>query len=439
MTWAATSSRWISTSTRKTFNREASEGVEDFVPRLTGLHVLLGVAGGIAAYKAASLSRILLKEGATVQVVLTTVGAQFVGPATFEGLTGRPVYQGVLAESHQVLHLRLAREADVAVFAPATANLLAKFAHGIADDLCTAVFLSVTCPVVIAPAMHTEMWQHPATQDNVAVLARRGARIVGPVSGALAGGDEGVGRLADEHEIVEAIAKTTHRVEGPLAGRRVVVTAGPTHEPIDPVRFIGNRSSGKMGYALAGEAARRGAVVDLVSGPTHLAAPAGVSVHHVETALQMRDAVIRVAEKAEVVIKAAAVADFRPARYHDQKLRKDVDEVAEVKLVRNPDILAELGADKNGRILVGFAAETSLDEKGSEEERGRDKLHRKGLDLIVVNRVDRDDSGFAVDTNRAVLLGADGSRVEVPLTTKAGLARIILDHVEALLLRALPS
>jgi phosphopantothenoylcysteine decarboxylase/phosphopantothenate--cysteine ligase len=421
----------------------ASEGVEDSAPRLTGLHVLLGVAGGIAAYKAASLARLLLQQGATVQVVLTAAGAQFVGPATFEGLTGRPVYQGVLAESHQVLHLRLAREADVAVFAPATANLLAKFAHGIADDLCATVFLSLTCPVVMAPAMHTEMWQHPATQDNVAVLARRGARIIGPVSGALAGGDEGVGRLADEYEIVEAIAEAAHRAEGPLTGRRVVVTAGPTYEPIDPVRFIGNRSSGKMGYALAGEAARRGAMVDLVSGPTHLAAPPGVSVHHVETALQMHDAVIRVAEKAEVIIKAAAVADFRPARYHDQKLRKGDDEVAEIRLVRNPDILAELGAAKNGRILVGFAAETSPDQtspdgKGSEEERGRDKLYRKGLDLIVVNRVDRDDSGFAVDTNRAVLLGADGARVEVPLTTKAGLAGIILDHVEALLLRALP-
>ncbi|MGH8907927.1 MAG: bifunctional phosphopantothenoylcysteine decarboxylase/phosphopantothenate--cysteine ligase CoaBC [Egibacteraceae bacterium] len=408
-----------------------SAGAGDSAPRLAGRHVLLGVSGGIAAYKAASLARILIQQGATVQVVLTAAGARFVGPATFEGLTGRPVHSDVLAESHRVLHLRLAREADVAVFAPATANLLAKFAHGMADDFCTTVFLALTCPVVIAPAMHTEMWRHPATQDNIALLARRGARIVGPTSGALAGGDVGVGRLADEREIVAAIVEASCRAGSPLAGRRVVVTAGPTYEPIDPVRFIGNRSSGKMGYAIAIQAARRGAIVDLVSGPTHLAEPAGVTVHHVETALEMRDVVMRAADKAEVVVKAAAVADFRPARYHDQKLKKDSDELAAVALVRNPDILAELGAAKHGRILVGFAAETDL-----EEERGRDKLRRKGLDLIVVNRVDLADSGFAVDTNRALILGADGLRVQVPLTTKTTLANVILDHVETLLRRA---
>jgi len=398
-------------------------------PRLAGRHVLLGVSGGIAAYKAASLARALRKEGATVQAILTVAATRFIGPATFEGLTGRPVHSSdALAEPHRVLHLELAREADVAVFAPATANLIAKLAHGLADDLVTNVFLALTCPVVVAPAMHTEMWENAATRDNIALLKRRGLSIAGPASGPLAGGDEGIGRLAGEDDILAAIVGAAAGTAGPLTGRRVVVTAGPTYEPIDPVRFIGNRSSGKMGYAIAAEATRRGALVDLVSGPTHLAVPRGVSAHHVESALQMRDMVLPLAEKADVIVKAAAVSDFRPARYSDQKLKKDADEAAQVALVRNPDILAELGAAKGSRILVGFAAETDL-----EEERGRDKLHRKGLDLIVVNRVDAPDAGFAVDTNRALVLGADDLRLEVPLTTKTALAGVVLDHVERLL------
>lgn len=372
----------------------------------------------------------LVGQGATVQVVLTAAGSQFVGPATFEGLTGRPTYSGVLAEPHRVLHLELAREADVAVFAPATASLLARFAHGLADDLCTAVHLALRCPVVIAPAMHTEMWHHPATQYNVALLARRGARIVGPAEGALAGGDSGIGRLADEREILAVVIEAATKATGPLVGRRVVVTAGGTREPIDPVRYLGNRSSGKMGYALAAEAASRGAIVDLVSAPTHLETPSGVTIHHVETAIEMHEAVLLLADKAEVVVKAAAVADFRPAVYHSQKIKKETDEVTEIALVRNPDILAELGANRRGRILVGFAAETDL-----EEERGRSKLHRKGLDLIVINRVDTADAGFGVDTNRARIMGADGTRIDVPLTTKAALASVVFDQVEALLQR----
>ncbi len=370
----------------------------------------------------------LVGQGATVQVMLTAAGARFVGPATFEGLTGRPAYSDVLAEPHRFLHLELAREADVAVFAPATANLLAKFAHGLADDLCTSAYLALTCQVVIAPAMHTEMWNHPATQYNVALLARRGARIVGPVEGALAGGDSGIGRLADEREILAVVIEAVTKATGPLAGRRVVVTAGGTREPIDPVRYLGNRSSGKMGYALAAEAASRGAIVDLVSAPTHLETPPGVTIHSVETAIEMREAVLPLADKAEVVVKAAAVADFRPAVYHSQKIKKGTDEATELVLVRNPDILAELGVNRRGRILVGFAAETDL-----EEERGRSKLHRKGLDLIVINRIDTADAGFGVDTNRARILGADGTRIDVPLTTKAVLASVILDQVELLL------
>jgi phosphopantothenoylcysteine decarboxylase/phosphopantothenate--cysteine ligase len=395
---------------------------------LAGRHVLLGVSGGIAAYKAASLARALMRAGATVQAVLTESATAFVGAATFEGLTGRPAYSGVFEDVHRILHVRLAREADVAVFAPATANLLAKFAHGLADDLVSSTFLCLTCPVVLAPAMHTEMWEHPTTQANVALLAQRGATIVGPDEGELAGGDVGPGRLADEPELLGAAAAALQPPHSPLAGRRVLVTAGGTREPIDPVRYIGNRSSGKMGYALAAEAACRGAHVDLVTGPTWLPEPAAVTTHHVETALQMRESVVALAEKADVVLKAAAVADFRPAAYASQKLKKEAGGLEQVRLERNPDILAELGADKNGRILVGFAAETDL-----EEERGRDKLHRKGLDLIVVNRVDFADAGFNVDTNRALLLGSDGSRVEVPLTTKAELAKVICDRVEALL------
>jgi phosphopantothenoylcysteine decarboxylase/phosphopantothenate--cysteine ligase len=397
---------------------------------LAGRHVLLGVSGGIAAYKAAELARALLKAGATVQAILTDGAASFVAPATFEGLTGRPAHTDLWAQPERILHVSLAREADVAVFAPATANLLAKFAHGIADDLVTSAYTCLTCPVVVAPAMHTEMWEHRPTQRSIALLEADGVRLVGPDEGALAGGDTGPGRLAEPEVIAAAVADALARPADAslLAGLRVVVTAGGTREPIDPVRFVGNRSSGKMGYAVAAEAARRGAEVDLVSAPTALRPPPRVKVTEVETALQMRDAVLPLAEQADVVVKAAAVADFRPASYAPQKLKKDTDALRSVALVPNPDILAELGARPHPGLLVGFAAETDL-----EEERGRDKLHRKGLDLIVVNRVDFTDAGFGVDTNRAVLLGRDGSRRDVPLTTKAELAAVILDEVERLL------
>ncbi len=392
---------------------------------LEGRHVLLGVSGGIAAYKAASLARGLLKAGATVQAVLTAAAAEIVGPATFEGLTGRPVPAGVFTDAHRIVHVRLAREADVAVFAPATANVLAKLAHGLGDDLVSSTALCLTCPLVLAPAMHTEMWQHPATQANVAMLVARGAIVVGPDAGQLAGGDEGPGRLAEEPAILDAVLAAVGRVRD-LAGLHVVVTAGGTREPMDPVRFIGNRSSGKMGYAVAAAAARRGAQVDLVAAPTFLADPAGVTVHHVETAIEMRDAVVPLAKAADVVVKAAAVADFRPAQRADQKIKKE-DAALAVTLARNPDILAELGSMGLSAVLVGFAAETEL-----EEEHGRAKLERKQIDLVVVNRVDAHDAGFAVDTNRALILGRDGSRREIPLGAKATLADIILDEVLAM-------
>jgi phosphopantothenoylcysteine decarboxylase / phosphopantothenate---cysteine ligase len=395
---------------------------------LAGRHVLLGVSGGIAAYKAAVLARAFVKAGARVQVVLTPAAATFVGPATFEGLTGRAVPSHVFSDNGHAPHIHLAREADVAVFAPATANLIAKLATGLADDLLTSTALMLQCPTVIAPAMHTEMWLHPTTQANVATLMARGMHVVGPDDGALAVGDTGPGRLADEGAIVAAVAAALQPVESLLAGRRVIVSAGGTREPIDPVRFIGNRSSGKMGYALAREAARRGAHVRLVAAANHLPDPAGVEMHHVETAEQMRAVIVDLFADADVVIKAAAVADFRPERYSAQKIKKETAGLEQIRLVRNPDILAELGRDKGGRLLVGFAAETDL-----AEEHGRDKLHRKGIDLIVVNRVDMADSGFNVDTNRAVLLRADGGRREVPLTTKDHLAAVVCDEVETLL------
>jgi len=405
------------------------------VGALAGRHVLLGVSGGVAAYKAAELARGAIRAGATVQAVLTEAAGRFVGPATFAGLTGRPAHTGLWSEPERLLHVRLAREADIAVFAPATANLLAKFAAGLADDLVSSVYTCLTCPVVVAPAMHTEMWQHLATQRNVARLVADGMRVVGPGEGALAGGDVGPGRMAEPVDILAvlgaALDRTAAAPAGPLTGLSVVVTAGGTREPIDPVRFIGNRSSGKMGYAIAAEARRRGARVALVSAPTALEPPADVEVTQVETAVQMREAVLGLAARADVVIKAAAVADFRPAVYAEHKLKKDSDALASVALVPNPDILAELGARPGHALLVGFAAETDL-----EEERGREKLHRKGLDLIVINRVDMADAGFNVDTNRALLLSRDDRRREVPLTTKAELARVILDEVEAL--RAAP-
>jgi phosphopantothenoylcysteine decarboxylase/phosphopantothenate--cysteine ligase len=395
---------------------------------LAGRHVLLGVSGGIAAYKAAGLARAFIKAGATVQALLTPAAANFVGPATFEGLTGRRVPDDVFDGSADVPHIHLAREADVAVFAPATANLIAKLTAGVADDLLTSTALMLDCPVVVAPAMHAEMWNHPATRDNIATLRRRSVTVVGPATGQLAAGDVGEGRLAEEDAIVGAVTDALAEPDSPLAGLRVIVSAGGTREPIDPVRFIGNRSSGKMGYALAREAARRGASVDLVAAPNHLPDPSGVRLHHVETAEQMREAIVGLVDDADIVIKAAAVADFRPERYSGSKIKKDSGDLAQIRLTPNPDILAELGEHKDGRLLVGFAAETDL-----AEDHARAKLHRKGLDLIVVNRVDMADAGFNVDTNRAVLLRADGGRREVPLTTKVRLAGVVCDEVEDLL------
>jgi phosphopantothenoylcysteine decarboxylase / phosphopantothenate---cysteine ligase len=395
---------------------------------LAGCEVLLGISGGVAAYKAASLARGLVKAGAGVQAVMTEGATRFVQPAQLAALTGRPCLTDTWDDAHRIVHVEVARRADVAIFAPATTNLLAKFAAGIADDLVSSTFTCLTIPTVIAPAMHTEMWLHPATQAAVATLADRGAIIVGPADGALAGGDVGPGRLEDEDVLLDAVIAAAGRSRHPLAGRRVVVTAGGTRERLDPVRFLSNRSTGRMGYAIASTAARLGADVDLVTAPTALPAPAGVRMTHVESAVQMHDAVMALAAEADVIVKAAAVSDFRPAVVSEQKLKKDVIAGEEgsgvrIELVPNPDILAALGArDDLHAVLVGFAAETT-----DAEAHGSGKLVRKGADLIVVNDVSQPDAGFEVDTNRAVILGRDGFRHEVPLTAKTTLARTILD------------
>ncbi|MGH2786172.1 MAG: bifunctional phosphopantothenoylcysteine decarboxylase/phosphopantothenate--cysteine ligase CoaBC [Actinomycetota bacterium] len=388
---------------------------------LRGARILLGVSGGISCYKAVEIARLLTKRGAHVQVVMTEAATKFVGPITFSSLTRRPAYTGLFEEQDRVLHVRLAREADLVLVAPATANLIAKMAHGLADDLLSAVLLTATAPIVIAPAMHTEMWEHDATRANVATLRDRGVVVVDPEEGELAGGDEGVGRLAEPSSIVEAVAATFAHGHD-LAGVRVLVTAGGTQEPIDPVRFIGNRSSGKMGFAIASEAARRGASVTLVTGPTWLEDPDRVDVVRIRTAAEMRDAVLARFSDTDVVVKAAAVADFRPANAAGSKIKKD-DGLPTITLERTDDILAELGRTKVNQLLVGFSAETD-----DAVAQGRKKLAAKKLDFIVVNVVGQ-GRGFEVDHNAAVLLGADGTESELPLQTKRSLAGAILDRV----------
>ena len=397
---------------------------------LAGARVLLGVTGGIAAYKAALLARMLTGDGAVVDPVLTGGARRFVGEATFEGLTGRHVRADVWEDVPGENHVAAGRAADLAIVYPATANTLARLAAGLADDLLTTTLLAATCPLVVAPAMHSEMWQHPATRDNVEVLRGRGVHVLGPDEGRLMGGDAGPGRLV-EPELALATLRDLAAgggVSQDLDGCRVLVTAGGTREPLDPVRFLGNRSSGRMGYALAAAAAQRGATVTLVSAPTALHTPPGVRRVEVTTALEMRDAVLAEVDDADLVVKCAAVADFRPASSAATKLKKvpdDPDAAPQIALARNPDILAELGA-RRGRaqrpVLVGFAAETD-----DVEANARAKLARKGADLLVVNDVSADDAGFEVETNRVVLLDRDGGREELGLAPKSKIADRVLD------------
>lgn len=418
-------------------------GAEGGNAALLGARVVLGVSGGIAAYKAVGLARLLVTAGADVDAVLTRGARRFVGEATFAGVTGNPAHTDVWEQPSRILHTDLARAADVVAVAPATAHLMARAAHGLADDLLTNVLLMATCPVVLAPAMHTEMWQHPATRANVARLRERGVHLIGPATGPLAGGDTGEGRMVEPDEIRDAVVASLRGRggvddddvvgDGGLAGRRVVVTAGPTREHLDPVRFLSNRSSGRMGFALAAEAARRGAEVDLIAGPVSLDTPVGVRRHDVTSAHNMYVRVGELADGAAAVVKAAAVADFRPAQPSDRKIKKDAASTR-IALAPNPDILAELGArrgdaeDGSLPLLVGFAAETD-----SPAHNGRAKLKAKRVDLMVVNDVSDKQAGFEVDTNRVLILGRDDHQVEVPLASKNEIAGRIWDEVAALL------
>ncbi|MCX5148814.1 MULTISPECIES: bifunctional phosphopantothenoylcysteine decarboxylase/phosphopantothenate--cysteine ligase CoaBC [unclassified Streptomyces] len=395
--------------------------------------VVLGVSGGIAAYKACELLRRLTESGHDVRVVPTAASLNFVGEATWAALSGNPAGTEVWETVHEVPHVRIGQGADLVVVAPATADMLAKAAHGLADDLLTNTLLTARCPVVFAPAMHTEMWEHPATQENVATLRRRGALVIEPAVGRLTGKDTGKGRLPDPEEIYEVCRSVLRRhslargvAEPDLVGRHVVISAGGTREPLDPVRFLGNRSSGKQGYALARTAVARGARVTLVAANTALADPAGVDVVRVGTAVQLREAVLKAAADADAVVMAAAVADFRPAEYADGKIKKkDGQDPAPVALVRNPDVLAEISADRarEGQVVVGFAAETD-----NVLANGRAKLLRKGCDLLVVNEVGASKT-FGSEENEAVILASSGAETPVPYGPKEALAEVIWDQV----------
>jgi len=392
--------------------------------------ILVALSGGIAAYKVPELVRALDRAGHVVRCVLTPEAERFVAPLVLQTLTRHPVRSRLfdLGEESEIDHIALADWAELVVVAPATAHALARMAHGLADDLVTTLLLATRAPILAAPAMNVNMWSHPATQENVARLAARGVRFVGPESGPLACGWEGQGRMSEPAMIAAAVELAL----GPksLAGERVLVSAGGTREPIDPVRAITNRSSGKMGFAIAAEAARRGAEVALVAGPTALPTPPGVRRVDVETALEMRDAVRRELDAARVVVMTAAVGDFRPARASDQKIKKEsLGEGAglALELVRNPDILEEISRERGDRIVVGFAAE-SHDLVAA----ARRKLARKGCDLIVANDVSREGAGFEGDTNAVVFVWPGGQTEELPLLAKSEVAAQLWDRIEKL-------
>jgi phosphopantothenoylcysteine decarboxylase/phosphopantothenate--cysteine ligase len=401
----------------------------------SALRVVLGVGGGIAAYKACEVLRQLTESGHSVQVVPTRAALNFVGAATFEALSGHPVHTEVFEDVSEVPHVRIGQEADLVLVVPATADLLAKAAHGLADDLLTNTLLTARCPVMLAPAMHTEMWEHAATRANVATLRARGVVVTEPASGRLTGKDTGRGRLADPTELVDLARLLLRRPDAlprDLEGVRVVVSAGGTREPLDPVRYLGNRSSGKQGYALARTAAQRGAQVTLVAAATvALPEPAGVRLVRVGTAEELRDAMHAVAPEADVVVMAAAVADFRPVTRAEYKIKKTDRDPDPVALTRNPDILAELVVRRApGQVIVGFAAETG-DSGADVLEHARAKLKRKGCDLLVVNAVG-EGKAFETEDNAGWLLSSDGSERPIELGSKAHMASDIWDAVVAL-------
>jgi phosphopantothenoylcysteine decarboxylase/phosphopantothenate--cysteine ligase len=386
--------------------------------------IVIGVTGGIAAYKVAELVRILVREGASVRVAMTRNATKFVGPLTFEALSGNRVVWDMFDPSTEPIgHIAWGQETDLMIIAPATANFIAKMAHGIADDFLSSIVLASTAKILVCPAMNTRMYLNPATQENLRLISERGCAVMKPGEGELACHTEGPGRLPGPDEIA-GLARLL-LTDQDLNGLRVIVTAGPTQEPLDPVRYITNRSSGKMGYAIAGAAAVRGATVTLISGPVALTPPAGVEFQQVRTAEEMRKAVLDRSSRTDVIIKAAAVSDYRPVETAAQKIKKNEGDLT-LKLVKNPDILAELGASKKDShlILAGFAAETEKLTGNAKE-----KLRRKNLDLIVANDVTRKDSGFESDTNQVQIIYRDGRVEDLPLMSKDALADQLLDRI----------
>jgi phosphopantothenoylcysteine decarboxylase / phosphopantothenate---cysteine ligase len=394
------------------------------------MRITLGVTGGVAAYKAAELVRLLQQEGFSVQVVMTRGARKFVTPLTFAALSGQKVITDLFEESatgeanleSAVAHIAVAQRTDLLLVAPATADILAKFARGIADDFLTTLYLATTAPVVVAPAMNVNMWNHAATQENVAKLRARGVRVVHPDEGYLACGMTGAGRLAGQQEIVAAVRETLH-AQKDLHGETILITAGPTREDLDPVRYLTNRSSGKMGYAVAQAAARRGANVILVSGPVDLETPSGVERVSVRTAEEMRRAVSEHLSASTVAIFAAAVADYRPAESHPEKMKRSKEPLT-IRLEPTPDILAEAAQTKSDRLIVGFAAETN-----NVAENARKKLAAKNADLIVANDVTAEGAGFDHDTNIVTLFSRDGRDLALPKLSKNEVAQRLLDEV----------
>lgn len=401
---------------------------------LAGRKIALGVCGGIAAYKVAGLARELTRAGADVHVVMTQSAMNFIGPITFSTLTGNPVRTELFPETTptEIPHTDLGRTSDLVIVAPATAKTIAKSAQGVSDDLISALLLSAACPIVMAPAMHTEMWQNEATQENITTLAGRGIRMVGPAVGALAGPDVGVGRMAEVDEIIQAAGEELARRVS-LAGVSVVVTAAGTREPIDAMRFIGNGSSGIMGYELAFEAVRRGAEVTLITGPTYLTAPDAATLIRVTTAAEMKEAVTKAIATASVLVMAAAVSDWRPASVSQTKLKKSSGP-PDLELEPTPDILAEVGESRRTgglpelKVLVGYCAETE-----NLEEAARKKLKRKSLDLAVANLVGAEDSGVGLKTLRALMMDREGRLDDMGLVTKRELAGRLMNRVAELL------
>jgi phosphopantothenoylcysteine decarboxylase / phosphopantothenate---cysteine ligase len=392
------------------------------------MNAVLGVGGGIAAYKAAELARALLERGFRVQVVMTSAAQQFVTPLTFAALTGRKVITGLFAStpedalSSAVEHIAVAQDNNLLVIAPATADLLAKLAHGIADDFLTTLYLAFTGPVFLAPAMNTNMWQHAATRQNREILLKRGHTFIEPEEGLLACGTTGPGRLAEPLKIANAIAESLLGKRD-LEGETILITAGPTQEPLDPVRFVSNRSSGKMGYALADAAAERGAHVILIAGPTQLSDPAGVTVEHVRTAVEMRRAVFQHLNQSTIIVKAAAVADYHVPEVPRHKIKKTATRLS-LELDPTPDILAELGQKKGDRLLIGFAAETD-----NLIEEARRKLQTKHCDMVVGNLVGQEGTGFESDQNEVVLVLRTGETIPLPRAPKREIADLIFDQV----------